>query len=183
MSVLALADARSYLNIATSERDPELEYTIAAAEAVIAKRCGPLAATAVTSRVRGASAGLTLPTVPAISLTSVTPVGGTALSLPDLYLNTGSGRVTYSSGAGFSSDLYDVVYSAGRTTCPDDLLMAVRELVRHMWHPRRGPTRRPGSEPSEGTANTVLGAAYLLPFRVSELIEPHLLEKTAELGA
>jgi hypothetical protein len=54
------------------------------------------------------------------------------------------------------------------------LLMAVKELVRHMWQTQRGPTRRPGSQPSESAANTVPGAAYLLPFRVSELIAPHL---------
>ena len=122
---------------------------------------------------------LRLPTAPAISLTSVTPVNGTAITLTDLYLNTRGARVTYNSGAGFYARFYDVVYSAGRTTCPADLLEAIEELVRHMWQPQRGPTRRPGSEPSEGTANTVPGAAYLLPFRVSELIEPHLLTNYA----
>jgi hypothetical protein len=109
-----------------------------------------------------------------VSLTSVTPYNGTALTLSDLYLDTASAVVTYNSGAGFSANYYDVVYQAGRTTCPDDLLMAVLELVRHLWLTRRGPTRRPGSDPSEGTSNTVPGAAYLLPFRVSELVAPHL---------
>jgi hypothetical protein len=173
MSVLALADARAYLNIAGSDRDAELTSTIAAAEAVIAKWCGPLASTATTARVSAAGGALILPTSPAVSLTSVTPVGGTALTLSDLYLDTAAAVVTYNSGS-FASGTYDVVYQAGRSTCPDDLLMAVQELVRHLWSTRRGPTRRPGSDPSESTSNTVPGAAYLLPFRVSELIAPHL---------
>jgi hypothetical protein len=53
-------------------------------------------------------------------------------------------------------------------------LMAIRELVRHLWRTQRGPTRRPGSEPSESVSNTVPGAAYVLPFRVVELITPHV---------
>lgn len=174
MSVLALADARAHLNISGTDRDGDLAATISAAEAVIAQRCGPLTSTATTVRVWGGSCELVLPTTPAVSLTSVTPYNGTALTLSDLYLSTASAVVTYNTGAQFYARYYDVVYQAGRSTCPDDLLMAVKELVRHLWSTRRGPTRRPGSDPSESTANTVPGAAYLLPFRVSELIAPHL---------
>lgn len=174
MSVLTLADARTHLNVTAGPHDAEVQAFIDAAEAAIIQRCGPLASTAATVRVRGGGTALVLPTIPAVSLTSVTPVDGTALTLADLYLDTGAGLVTYNSGSTFTDRLYDVVYNAGRTTCPEDLLMAVKELVRHMWQTQRGPTRRPGSQPSEGTANTVPGAAYLLPFRVSELIAPHL---------
>ena len=174
MSVLLLADAATHLNIGGNQHDASLQAMIDAAEAVITQRCGPLTSTAVTARVRGGDMSLRLPTAPALSLTSVTPVNGTAITLTDLYLNKRWGRVSYNSGSLFYARFYDVVYSAGRTTCPDDLLMAVKELVRHLWLTQRGPTRRPGSEPSESTANTVPGAAYLLPFRVSELIAPHL---------
>lgn len=173
MSVLTLPQAKEHLNISGNANDAELTAMIAAAEAAIGQRCGPLASTATTVRVKGGGA-LVLPVTPALSLTSVTPVGGTALTISDLHVTSG-GLVTYNSGAGFSSLYYDVVYNAGRTTCPDDLLMAVKELVRHMWRTQRGPTRRPGSEPSDATANTVPGAAYMLPFRVSELLAPHLL--------
>lgn len=175
MSVLSVNDATAYLNIDSNKYDSEIQAMIDAAEAVIAKRVGPLASTATTSRVRGGGYMLALPVTPAVSLTSVTPVNGTALTLGDLYLNTRAAQVTYTSGAGFSSSLYDVVYQAGRATCPADLLMAVKELVRHMWRTQRGPTRRPGSEPSEALSNTIPGAAYMLPIRVSELLAPHAL--------
>lgn len=175
MSVLELAAVQAYLNISPGPLDYELQATIDAAEAVIAERCGPLASTATTVRVESSGqTGLALPVAPAVSLTSVTPVGGTALTLADLYLNTRSAVVTFNLGSAFTARYYDVVYNAGRTTCPDDLQMAVKELVRHLWQTRRGPTRRPGSDPSDSAANTIPGAAYLLPFRVTELIAPHL---------
>lgn len=174
MSVLSLALAKTHLNITVSTYDTELQTVIDAAEALLAKRCGPLSTSTVTNRVDGGGGALVLQTTPAVALLSVTPVDGTALTLTDLYLDTGAGLVTYNSGAGFGDRYYTVVYSAGRLSCPDDLLMAVKELVRHLWETQRGPSRRPGSTASESTANTIPGAAYMLPFRVAELIAPHM---------
>ena len=173
MAVLTLAAAKTHLNITSSTHDTELGTFITAAEAAIAVRCGPLESTAVTERVDTAAGRLLLSRPPVISLTSVTPVGGSALTLGDLYLNTRAGVVCGQSGS-VPSGTYDVVYAAGRTTCPEDLVLAVKELVRHLWDTQRGPTRRPGSTASELTGNTIPGAAYLLPFRVSELIAPHV---------
>lgn len=173
MSVLKLADARRHLNITSGTHDGEIQRHIDAAEAVIAEKCGPLASTTVTERVRGGR-GLVLRQPPAISLTSVTPADGTALTLSDLYLDGDAGVVTDESGACFTARHYDVVYEAGRATVPHDLVAAIEELVRHTWMTQRGPTARPGSRESESAANTLPGAGYLLPFRVQELIAPHI---------
>jgi hypothetical protein len=173
MSVLALPVAKAHLNITRTDHDLDLQASVDAAEAVIARLCGPLEPTPTTARVDGGPV-LLLTVTPAISLTSVTPVDGAALTLADLYLDGTAGVVSYTLGGTFGSPAYTVVYSAGRATCPDDLLMAVKELVRHLWQSQRGPTRRPGSPPSGGVANTVPGAAHTLPFRVTELIGPHL---------
>lgn len=174
MSTLTTAQAKAHLSISVSTYDSELQGVIDAAEAVITRRCGPLTSTAVTRSVRSSGGAMLLPVIPALSLTSVTPVGGTALTLGDLYLDTEAGLVTYASGSGLAAGYYTVVYSAGRSSVPDDLLLAVKELVRHFWETRRGPTRRPGSTSSDATANSIPGAAYMLPFRVSELIAPHM---------
>lgn len=177
MAVLTLAEAKAHLNIpaTTTTDDAEVTAFIASAEAAIGKLCGPLESTAKTVRVRGGGDALALPFAPAVSLTSVTPVGSTALTLADLYLDAEAAVVTYSEGGTFASDNYTVVYQAGRATCPADLLLAVKELVRHLWKSsQRGPTTRPGSGGSDGMANTMPGAAYALPFRVTELIAPHL---------
>lgn len=166
MSTVTLADAKLYLGITGTASDVELQTFIDTAEAMIGKRCGPIAATATTSRVRGGGYALPLPVTPAISLTSVTPADGAALTLADLYIDQGAGVVTYNSGASFPVRYYTVVYSAGRTTCPADLLTAVKELLRHLWDTQRGP-RNPRVEP-------VPGAAHSLPYRVTELIAPHI---------
>lgn len=173
VSVLTLAEAKTHLNITATTHDAELQDVIDAAEAVISKRVGPLQATVRTARVQGGGTRLVLPEYPVTSLTTVTPADSDALTVGDLSLDSAAGVVTYTSGARFGARWYDVAYSAGRATCPDDLLMAVKELVRHMWDTQRGPARRPGSTASDVASNTLPGAGYLLPFRVSELIAPH----------
>jgi hypothetical protein len=175
MSALTLALAKSHLNIpaTTVTQDAELQNFIDAAEAVIADDIGgPIEATAVTERISGGVCTLVLAQSPAVSLTSVTPYQGSALTLSDLYLDEGAGLVTYNSGAAFTARHYTVIYSAGRDAVPDNLLLAVKELVRHLWETQRGPTRRPGSSASDMTANTVPGAAYLFPHRVEQLLVP-----------
>jgi hypothetical protein len=173
MSVVQLAEAKTHLNMTASTHDAEVQSLIDAAEAAIGERVGPLTATAETARVRGGRDALVLPTTPVASLTSVTPVEGTALTLSDLYLDEAAGLVTFESGGTFGARHYDVAYEAGRAECPDDLKLAVKELVRHIWSTQRGGTARPGSRESEAAANTLPGAAYIFPFRVEQLIAPH----------
>jgi len=169
MSALTLADAKTYLNISAATYDTELQTFIDAAEAAIAQRVGPLTPASVTKRVPGYAWNLHLPVYPAVSLTSVTPVGGSALTLSDLHLEPDIGAVSYNGGSFFSSPAYDVVYSAGRSPVPADLLMAVKELLRHLWASQRGGGPRPGP------TTDVQGSAYLMPYRVLELIAPYQL--------
>lgn len=174
MSVILLADAKAHLNITGSDKDVELQAVLDGAEGAIAERCGPLTSTEVTERVTGGGCGLVVRETPVVSLTSLTPVNGTAYTVADFTVDKSAGVIEWTSGARFASGRYDVVYEAGRTSVPDDLKYGILELVRHMWATQRGPTRRPGSPASEGASNTLPGAAYLLPFRVTELIAPHV---------
>jgi hypothetical protein len=170
MSVLLLADAKAYLNITSSTTDAELQVFIDDAEAVIGARCGALAAASRTSRVAGdGDLSLLLPTCPVVSLTSITPSEGAAVVLGDLHLNGDSGVITRNDGTGFASRYYDVTYMAGRASVPPDLLLAVKELVRHLWDPQRGAGVRPGSRPD------VPSPSYMLPYRVLELIAAYEL--------
>lgn len=169
MSALTLAEAKTHLNITVTTYDNELQAVIDSAEAVLTQRVGPLVSTPTTRRVQGGSYSLVLPVTPALTLTSVTPRSGTALTLTDLYLDVRTGLVTYNNLGPFVAAYYDVVYNAGRTTCPSDLLFAVKELVRHMWAPQRG-----GAARTLPDGAGLPGAAHLLPYRVSELIAPHV---------
>ena len=173
MAVLELDDAKDYLNITVDTSDADLTAIIASAEATIARYVGPLEAASRTDRVYPSGDAL-LVRPPAVSLTSVADSSGSALTVGDLYLNADAGVITRNDAGSFSASYYTVVYQYGRSTCPDDLMLAVKEMVRHLWDTKRGPSRRPGSTASEITANTIPGAAYILPFRVSELIAPHI---------
>lgn len=167
MTVLDLTAAKEYLNITVTTSDTALTGIIAAAEAAIAERCGPLEPTTVTARVDHLGGDIALSRLPVLSLTTVTPVGGSALDLTNVYVDA-SGVVT-----GIAAGMYTIAYQTGRQTCPADLLLAVKELVRHLWSTQRGPTQRPGSAPSD-TSGSVPGAAYMMPNRVAEMIAPHV---------
>lgn len=174
MAALTLSEVKSHLNVTVLTHDAELVAFIEAAEAAIAQRVGPLTPVARTVRVSPASRVLRVPT-PAASLTGVTDADGVALTVGDLFLDGASGLVSFNDGTGFTSRYYTVTYMAGRDPVPADLKLAVKELVRHFWTTQRGTGPRPGGGPlSESTSNTVPGAAYLLPFRVSELLKPHM---------
>lgn len=172
MTVLDLAAAKDHLGITGTGFDEKLTAMINAAEAAIAERVGPLEPTSRTVRVGPSNQYLFVPS-PAVSLTSVVDQDGTAVEVSSLHLDSRTGIVTANNGSNFTGRWFDVTYLAGRNPCPADLVLAVKEMVRHLWDTQRGPTRRPGSTASDTTSNTIPGAAYLLPFRVSELIAPY----------
>lgn len=181
MSVVSLAEAKAHLNIAEATHDAELQTVLDAAEAVIAKLVGPLTPTVVTEVVRSTSyAGLVLSTLPVVSLTSVTPNVGDALVVGDLTLDGAAGLVTNATDTRFGAQSYTVVYEAGYDPLPLDLQLAVKELLRHLWASQRGSgVGRPGSRSAEALSNTLPGAAYTLPIRVTQMLDPYLLVSVA----
>ena len=174
MSVLSALEVKSLLNLETDANDIDLQRCIDQAEDAIAAKCGPLEATSITERVRGGGTGLVLRTTPVISLTSVTPVDGSAYTLADLDLDKSAGVIEWGSGARFTTGRYDVVYSAGRASLPDDLKRGVIELVRHLFDVKRGGRVRTGAAASEVQSNTLASSAYLFPYRVMECIAPYV---------
>lgn len=177
MSVVLLSEAKAHLNITVITHDTELQTVLEAAEAILTQHVGPLAPVATTSRVSGGRVVIVLPVAPVISLTSITPVGGTALTVTDYQLDASAGLVSLVSGGIVGYGVYDVVYQAGRTALPADLALAVKELVRHLWESQRGAARSAISP--MGDAPNVGGPGYLLPYRVQELIAPHMLHAVA----
>lgn len=173
MAVLALEDIKTHLNITSADNDGELQSMLAAAVAAIGERVGPLEPATRTVRVSAAGRSVLLPG-PVVSVTSIVDADGNAVAVPDTYLDVAPGLVTMNDGTAFASRFYTVTYVAGRDPVPQDLQLAVKELVRHFWLTQRGPTRRPGGATSEAAANTVPGAAHMLPFRVAELIKPYV---------
>lgn len=182
MSALTLADAKTHLNISATDTDDDVELQgfIDAAEAAVGKKCGALAATSMTARVAGGTGTLVLPTAPVVSLTSVTPVNGTAITLDNLYLDPAAGTVEYVSGIAFPQRRYDVVFEAGRTAVPPDLMLAVKELVRHLWLTQRGAAPgSPGALPNVGEFEVIsdpsVSRSFSFPWRVEQLLAAYLL--------
>lgn len=173
MAVLPLADIKTHLNITGTSHDDELQGFVDAAVAAIGERVGPLEPVERTVRVRSHARGMRLPG-PVVSVTSITDAWQAALTVADFYADQATGLVSYADGSTLAAGAYTVTYMAGRDPVPADLQLAVKELVRHFWQTQRGPSRRPGSTASDTTSNTVPGAAYMLPFRVSELLKPHI---------
>lgn len=174
MSALELEDAKTYLRITGNTSDAELQATIDAAEAAIAARIGGLATSETTARIGGGSFVLVLPVMPVADVTSVISSLGTVIDLDDLNIDTASGLITFNSGAAFNEATYDVVYDAGRETVPADLMLAIKELVRHLWATQRGAGVPTGSPNSEALSNTIPGSAWTFPFRVEQLLAPHV---------
>ncbi len=165
MSVLTLADAKLHLNITTDEQDREILNTIDAAEGAIVDRVGPLEPTTVNVSL-SARGIVTLPITPVLSLTTLTGPHSAAYDVAGLDLDPDAGVVSPGTGQVFTSGRYAVTYQAGRAACPPQLLQAVKELLKHMWAQQRGTGARPGQ--------ATPGAGYLLPNRVTELIEPYV---------
>ena len=175
MSVLSLADAKSYLNITSDTEDAELQGFIDAAEAAVSARCGPLESVTVTERVRGETEMLQVTTTPVISLTSVTPVMfGVGVASSSLFC-TENGQIECVYKLFFEARFYDVVYVAGRSSIPRDLYVSLKEVVRHLWLTQRGPGavayRRLGVDMDQ---QAIVGAAYAFTYRAKELFDPYV---------
>lgn len=180
MTVLTLPEVKTHLNLTSTRHDDELTEFIGRAEAAVSQRVGPLESTEVTERVDGRGTSLVLSQAPALSLTSVAPAGGEPLDTSGLRLDRAAGTVEHDGGGGwFPAARYDVTYTAGRATVPADLRLATLELLRHLWATQRGnaPTSA-GALPNAGETEVLspaeTGAAFSYPWRVEQLLAPHL---------
>lgn len=150
MSVVPLSDVKAHLEITTSTDDTKIQGFIDSAEAIIAKRVGPLSPTTVTDRVPGATGPLSLRSRPVISLTSVTPSYGSDLDVTRLDVDPLTGLVAYqgyysSFVSYFPMAWYSVTYQAGYAELPDDIVLAIKEQVRTWWEfSQRGVGRSRG---------------------------------------
>lgn len=172
MSVLLLADAKSYLRITGDADDAELQATIDSAESTIADKVGPLAVASVTERVSTDGCALVLSRAPYVALTAVSGVYPVeTVDVDDLRVD--AQVVSYADGfTEFVGSLYDVTYDIGYEDLPADLLNGVKELVRHRWRPQRGGVNRPGTA-ADSDEVTYRGN---LPRPVYELIEDYLVD-------
>jgi hypothetical protein len=183
-SHLDFSDVRARLNI-SGLSDSEIEDMMASAVQEQENRVGPVAPRAVTGLVVYPSFGgvLLLP-APVVSLTSLTPAGGTALDLGSLDLSklpSGIVRPAYGSG-GLWAPYYTAALVAGRNPVPQDLVEAALLRVAHSYATQRGGSA--GVSRIIGGASEDIGAGpdgsdFLLMLRAEAKEAPYLLPAVA----
>lgn len=143
MTSLTRADVKPYLGQMSNVNDDELDGFVAAAEAAVESRVGPLVVSAQSSVVRGrGTCELVVPVVPIDAVTSVTGKSGSTVTVDRF---SGRAGVIYFETA-LSEDYYTVVYTAGwaatAAAIPADLKQAVGWQVQLDWQSMRGKAQR-----------------------------------------
>lgn len=177
-SIIGLAEAKAHLQITSTVDDEELRDFMEAATAGVEAKIGPCVPKTVTKRVRDHACNvLLLPLYPAVSITSVTSVlyPTTTWTASQLDLDGEAGIVRLLSNTPFYNGPWNVVYTVGRpTSLTQDVRLAAKELLRHLWTSQRGgassQARILGAD-EESVFDPSLGFSY--PARVMQLLEPY----------
>ncbi|MFF1348507.1 hypothetical protein ACFVZJ_21430 [Streptomyces sp. NPDC058322] len=173
MALLTLAEAKAQLDIETAADDQELEAYIDSLTAVIERHTGPVENRPVTEQVDSRGSRLALSQVPAVSLTSITPVitGGLAIDVSDLVLDGDAGVLWRRDGQFFYGGPWSVTYVAGRGAIPPTINLAARMLLQHLWRTQYGAARGGGGADDYAVTEPIPGFGYAIPNRVLELLE------------
>ena len=175
MSTVSLEDVKSYLGAQAAGSDVELQGFIDGAETAIEQRTGPLEPRPVTVQAVCLNGRLVIPVGPYIGpVTKATNVlmGGVDYDQPGALLEFVGGVLSLPFGAAMLPGTWTLTYMAGHDPTPGDLLLAVKEEVRHLWAIKRGNSFRNGTDAVPGTAHS-------LPIRVEELIAPYVQDGVA----
>lgn len=177
--VISLADARAALNLASSNTtsDDEVRLYIAAAAEIIEDIAGPVLSASVTETHSGSGKfGLPL-WKRAAAVTGVTEDGDT-LAATDYAYDEVAGVLWRGSqpGAGFWSDTSPgnvvVTMTVGASAVPPNVVLAARELVRHLYAIGQQPWRAPYGGGLEDVATITTPSGYAVPARVVDLLKP-----------
>lgn len=185
---ITLAEFRDHLNLGATEgvdANDEMWQAVISATGYVEAKCGPIRPRTQTDRVEARpvrvspyptylyplpTTVLLLPVRPVISLTSVTPVGGTALDLSTLTLEGYKGRVL----AGMLYGCFDVEYIVGQNPIPQELMDAVKLRAKLTWDSQRGPSNTTRFTGMGDTGADGMSSG-LDKFRADELMQSYLL--------
>lgn len=177
MALLTLAEAKTQLQLsATNAYDTELQSYIDALTAVIERHTGPVENRTVTETVNAYGPLLALTQVPAVSLTSLTPVhtGGRAMAADEVALDGDAGVLRRLDGGPFAGGPWVAVYVAGRGSVPATINLAAKILLQHLWRTRYGAARgNPGGGEDFDVNEPIPGFGYAIPNRVLQLLEAY----------
>lgn len=177
---VTLAQTKTHLNITAPTYDVELQSFVDRATAAAQTRLGhPIVAATVTEVHDGGTPVLLLRRAPqypgVVTVTTVTENGATVTS-GGYVLNAAAGLLHR--GTSTSPDCWaagtqnvTVTYTAGYNPVPDDLQLAVLEMVRHLWTTQRGGMD--GRNPLIGDDYQSPGTGWTYPRRVTEILDSY----------
>lgn len=174
MALFTLDEAKAQLDIDTSASDVELQVYIDGITDVIEQHTGPIENRTVTEVVDSRDTRLALTQVPAVSLTSFSPVlsVGQAVAVEDLHLDGEEGIVRRRDGGTFAGGPWTAVYVAGRGQVPATIKLAALILLQHLWRTQYGAARGTSGADDFDVNEPIAGWGYAIPNRVMHLLEP-----------
>jgi hypothetical protein len=182
-TIISLADAKELLRIAPANTtfDADLKFFCESLTAFIDLFCGPMVPRQVTERHTAGARTLMLRKIPVYKpagqphdIVSITPVLTYGVPYDDLSLlsvDYASGEMVHTIGLPFYYGYYDIVYWAGRSYIPPNVILAAQVILKHWWSLER-PSARPGQGAVGGAADdTVLLWGFAIPNRALEMLE------------
>jgi hypothetical protein len=172
LSLVSLADVKTYLNITSSSGDEEIRQFILEATDIAERLTSrQLRRKSYTEAYSVSGAYFSLRQQPVVSITSVVEDGVTLTSGSDYVLDTALGLLYRGSTLSplywhAGSDNIVVTYVSGEINPSPTAQLLVKELTRHLWRTQRG-----ASPMAMGGDEQYGGANNIVTYRVRELAE------------
>lgn len=173
LSLVSLADVKTYLNVTSSSSDDELRQFILEATDIAERLTSrQLRRKSYTDTYSGSTQTLNLRNTPIVSVTSVTENGTALVENTDFVVDTVLGILTrgtstqpryWKPGAGNIT----VTYVAGETNPSPTAQLLVKEITRHLWRTQRGASPMPMG----GGDDFIPGGNNIVTYRIKELAE------------
>lgn len=173
----SLAAARAYLSIVDTGKDQSIRSCMAAATRATERIVGTCVIRQFTDFIGGSwrdVIGLVNgPLVSATSVTSVTSVwdGGPSWQLSDMVVNPEAATLRLRSWLPFWFGPWNVIYTAGRTEIPEDIVTGYHEILWDLWATQRGTLTDQQDPDLAEVASFEIGPTYQPPGRALQYLE------------
>jgi hypothetical protein len=181
-TVLSLDDLLQTLNLKATDTEllGRARGYNAAVTFILEKLCGPIVVQQVTERYleSGEAEIIMLGRVPVYQpatqphpIISITPVlqYGVTYDLPLLTVDFATGTLRHIAGLPFWNGPYDITYTVGRPVIPENILLAARIIIRHLWAIERGGSGSNSlGQPSD---DVTMLYGYAIPNRALEVLD------------
>jgi len=179
-SILGLDDARDFLDLRDTSRDPVLRSVLAGITRRIERRIGTCVIRAITGEFIPGTVcdAIRLPSGPPLSAVAVTSVtstrpGGPSWAAADLTADPGTWMTWPVDGSPFTGGPWLAAYAAGRSVFPADVIEGAKAALYDVWAVQRGVSADQ-QEPSMDEVSAYELApppGWQLPARVTQMLD------------